>query len=158
MTARRKRFKLPAITPKELKEAVEWLWEHKCGCYHKLLWVDEDGREWDIVVGWLDWGRDKNETENEKSEDFKQFYREDEGEYESWYITGGIRFQTPNNGMTTDMDIDFLIPWFDTGDCYDLSIRINRPCKGRKFWRGNAAELNRYAREIRRMRKEFATE
>lgn len=152
MTARRKRFKLPAITPKELKEAVEWLWEKKCGCYHKCLWVDDIGREWDIVVGWMDWGRDKEDN------DFDTFYREDEGQYSSWYITGGIRFQTPNNGMTTDMDVDFMIPWFDTGDCYDLSFRVNRPGKGKSHWRSNAAQLNRYAREIRRMRKEFATE
>jgi len=158
MTTRnkRKRFRIPAITPKELKEAAEWLWEHKCGCYHKRLWVDEDGREWDIVVGWEDHGRDKNETEHEKAKDFEQFYREDDGEYESWYITGGIRYQTSNNGMQTDMDIDFLIPAFDTGDCYDLSTRINRPYKGRRFWRANAAELNRYARDIWKMRSEFA--
>lgn len=158
MTTRnkRKRFRIPAITPKELKEAAEWLWEHKCGCYHKLLWVGEDGREWDIVVGWLDWGRDRHEDELEKAMDCERFYREDDGENESWYVTGGIRYQTPNNGMQTDMDIDFMIPWFDTGDCYDLSTRINRPYKGRRFWRVNAAELNRYAREIYRMRKEFA--
>lgn len=144
---KRKRFRLPAITPKELKEAVEWLWENKCGCYHKRLWTD-DGREWDIVVGWHDHGR-------EKSNDFAYFYREDHGDLESWYITGGIRFQTPNNGMTTDMDIDFLIPWFPGGDCYDLSLDIRRPRGGKSYWRCDAAMLNAYAREIYRMRKEF---
>ena len=152
--AKRKRFRIPTITPKELKETVEWLWKNKCGCYHKLLWVDDVGREWDIVVGWMDWGRDKGAD----PEEFKEFYREDEGQWSSWFITGGIRLQTPNNGMTTDMDIDFLIPWFDTGDCYDLSFRVNRPYKGKSSWRSNAAQLNRYARDIWKMRKDFATE
>ena len=57
--------------------------------------------------------------------------------------------------MTTDMDMDFLIPWFNTGCCYDLSTKINRPYKGRQFWRINAAELNQYAREIWKMRNDF---
>lgn len=158
MTARRKRFKLPVITPKELKEVVEWLWENKCGCYHKCLWVDEGGREWDIVVGWHDRGRNSYDVWDDEL-----YYVDNEGDDQSWYITAGVLYQDPHNGMTTDMDIDFLMPVCNEyGDLYDMRFGISR----KENWRSQAAKLNRDAREmwswwkkeLKEARKELATE
>ena len=142
MARRRKRFKLPAITPKELKEDVQWLWENRKGggCCHMRLWEDEDGREWDIVVGWSDHGRNSYDERDDEL-----YYVDNEGDDQSWYITAGVLYQDPHNAMTTDMDIDFLMPVCNEyGDLYDTRFEISR----KDNWRSQAARLNRCAREM----------
>ena len=104
---------------KELKESVEWLYENKCGCSHwqfKLPngLVDEE-RNWFVVVGWSD-GFDEDE----------------EGYYSdgSCQICSKIGYQESGYDfyMQTDMDIDFLMPCFEDGDCYDTCSSIPKNC------------------------------
>lgn len=139
---KRKRFKLPVITPKKLKEFVAWLWENRDrgGCCRLKLWEDPDGREWDIVVGWHDRGRNSYD-----SNDDELYYVDNQGEYQSWYITAAVRYQDPGNAMQTDFDIDFLMPECNEyGDLYDTSFSVSRL----DGWRSQAAQLNRDAREM----------
>lgn len=39
------------ITAEEIKKAVEWLRKEQCGCYHKNLIRDDNGKKWCIVIG-----------------------------------------------------------------------------------------------------------
>lgn len=104
------------ITGKEVKDAVEWLWYNRedGGCYHKVVWTDDEtGREWCIVIGWSDGYDDKPEPDD---------YQDG-----TWRINWGVRYQERDNGMQCDMDIDFTIPYYkDTGDCYESGGCITR--------------------------------
>lgn len=91
-------MKVKRITGKEVKDAVEWLWKNKFGCYHFAVFTDEYGTEFDIVIGWSDYD-DGPCADNE-------FYYCDEGYRIAWKI--GV--QSPLNGMQTDFDIDFNYP------------------------------------------------
>ena len=135
---RKTRFKLPKITPDELRDTVNWLWSREAGCYHKKLWTDDIGREWDLVIGWHDYGAPYEGDE-------KRYYVQEK----TWYITFGFRYQTQNNVMQTDMDVDFMIPWFkDTGDCYDMYGSVTR-CTSYKDWRKMASAINADAKTFR---------
>lgn len=91
-------MKVKRITGKEVKDAVEWLWKNKFGCYHFAVFTDEDGVEFDIVIGWSDYG-DGPFADNE-------LYYCDDG----YRIAFKVGVQSPLNGMQTDFDIDFDYP------------------------------------------------
>lgn len=128
--------KIAKISATQFKDAVKWLWDGKedGGCFHLPFHTDpESGREWCYVIGWHDHGKPY------PGDDERYFVTED-----SWYITFGIRYQERNNGMQTDMDIDFTIPSFKDGDCYDLSFDVPRKPK----WGALATAARRMAREM----------
>ena len=118
------------ITGKQLKEAVEWLYENKCGCCHFHLLTDDKGREWSIVIGWSD-GFDENE----------------EGDFsdEGFHICSKIAFQEWNAGMQTDYDWDFKMPCYpNSNDICDTSTDIARDVE----WDSYAEFLNKEFKDV----------
>lgn len=97
---------------KDLKAAVKDLWETRDegGCYHWPIYYEENGQEWDVVLGWAE-GYDED----------PDIYYED-----GYAICASVRYQTANNGMQTDLNVDFLMPCNEDGDCWDADNTISK--------------------------------
>lgn len=78
--------KLKRVTGKWLKDCYRWLVEQDCGCCH-LVFGTTANHEVCVCVGWHDNGTDDGEV--------------------AWKIG----WQTFNNVMQTDFDVDFDMPW-----------------------------------------------
>ena len=129
------------ITAEQFKNAVTFLWDKQGGCFHLPFFFDgEKSREWCFVIGWSD-GYDTDP-------DPGYYQPKDEPSYR---IAAGIRYQGEDNGMQTDMDIDFLIPAFPDGDCYDLSFAVPKDSD----FSALATRLNEYAKTAMKLLKEF---
>lgn len=126
---------LKKITGKDIKEAVDWLWEHKQdgGCVHQVLGTTDDGTKLCFVVGWAE-GRDYGD-------DDKKYGYFDEG----YCISAKIGYQHRNNAMQTDYDWDFNMPYdLETGDVWDTSSYVPRDAD----WEREAADYNKEAQKI----------
>ena len=126
---------LKKITGKDIKEAVDWLWEHKQdgGCVHQVLETTNDGTKLCFVVGWskgVDYGGDEKEY----------------GYFDDGYcISAKIGYQHRNNAMQTDYDWDFNMPYdLETGDVWDTSSYVPRDAD----WEREAADYNKEAEKI----------
>lgn len=126
---------LKKITGKDIKEAVDWLWEHKQdgGCVHQVLETTNGGTKLCFVVGWSE-GTD---------------YGDDEKEYgyfdDGYCISAKIGYQHRNNAMQTDYDWDFNMPYdLETGDVWDTSSYVPRDAD----WEREAADYNKEAEKI----------
>lgn len=97
---------------RNLKDAVKDLWDNRDegGCYHWPIYYEEDGKEWDVVLGW-DEGYD---------EDPNIYYEN------GCAICASVRYQTAHNAMQTDLNIDFLMPCNEDGDCWDADVTVSR--------------------------------
>lgn len=128
---------LKKITGKDIKEAVDWLWEHKQdgGCVHQVLETTNDGTKLCFVVGWSK-GADYGDDE-------KEYGYEDEG----YYICSKIGYQHRNNGMQSDFEWDFPMPYNpETGDVWDTDTYV---AKGdEQSWQTDADMYNKEAEEI----------
>ena len=123
-------MKLPKITGKFVKEDVEWLKANDCGCCHFHL-TDTDNYRMHICIGWHDMGDGPKEDN-----------------YHHWVIAWKIGMETFNNGMQTDFDIDFLMPYDEkSGDVYDTESEIGE-ITTMKGWNALAAEMNKTAKEV----------
>jgi hypothetical protein len=78
--------RLKQVTGKWLKGCYKWLVEHDCGCCH-IVFGESGEHEVCVCVGWTDDG-----TKDGK-------------------VAWKIGWQTFNNAMQTDLDIDFDMPW-----------------------------------------------
>lgn len=128
-------MKLKKITGKDIKDAVDWLWEHKDegGCIHHVLGTTGDGTKLCFVVGWAN-GRDYGD-------DDKKYGYFDEG----YCISAKIGYQHSNNAMQTDYDWDFNMPYdLETGDVWDTSSYVPRDAD----WEREAADYNKEAQKI----------
>ena len=123
-------MKLPKITGKFVKEDVEWLKANDCGCCHFHL-TDTDNYRMHICIGWHDLGDGPKEKD-----------------YHNWKIAWKIGMETFNNGMQTDLDIDFIMPYDEkTGEVFDTEMTIEDDITTMKGWNALAAEMNRSAKE-----------
>lgn len=123
-------MKLPKITGKFVKEDVEWLKANDCGCCHFHL-TDTDNYRMHICIGWHDMGDGPKENN-----------------YSHWVIAWKIGMETFNNGMQTDFDIDFLMPYDEeSGDVYDTESEIGE-ITTMKGWNALASEMNKTAKEV----------
>ena len=102
------------IDAKTLKGFVECLKKEDCGCCHFKV-CDTETREIDICVGWHNYGDGPKENG-----------------YDNWKICWKIGMQKFNNGMHTDLDIDFDMPYdpvsgevFDTLEVIDCRSNLN---------------------------------
>lgn len=126
---------LKKITGKDIKEAVDWLWEHKegGGCIHHVLGTTDDGTKLCFVVGWAA-GRDYGD-------DDKKYGYFDEG----YCISAKIGYQHSNNAMQSDYEWDFNMPYdTETGDVWDTSSYVPRDAD----WEREAADYNKEAQKI----------
>ena len=103
---------------RDLEEAVKYLWDNRDegGCYHWPIYYEEDGKEWDVVLGWS-----KNyDIDDDMVEDFYV--------YDEWCICASVRYQTAHNAMQTDIDMDFLMPYpvNEYGDVWDDTVVVSR--------------------------------
>lgn len=121
---------LGRIDGKTLKGWVAWLREQDCGCCHKAVGLT-DLHEVDVCVGWHNYG------DGPKDKD-----------YANWKICWKIGWQTFNNGMQCDFDIDFDMPCpcNEQGDVYDTVSEIGE-IRSMKDWNRLAAEINRTAKD-----------
>jgi hypothetical protein len=123
--------RLGKIDGKTLKGWVAWLREKDCGCCHKAVGLT-DLHEVDVCVGWHDCGDGPKENG-----------------YRRWVVAWKIGWQTFDNGMQTDFDIDFDMPYpcNEQGDVYDTVSEIGE-IKSMKDWNRLAAEINRTAKDV----------
>ena len=121
--------KLPKIDGKTLKGWVEWLREQDCGCCHQKV-GDTARHEVDVCVGWHDYG----DGPKEKG-------------YANWKIAWKIGWQTFNNAMQCDLDVDFDMPYGESGDVYDTLSEVGEP-RTMKEWNALAAVINKTAKEV----------
>lgn len=121
---------LGKIDGKTLKGWVAWLREQDCGCCHKAVGLT-DLHEVDVCVGWHNYG------DGPKDKD-----------YANWKICWKIGWQTFNNGMQCDFDVDFDMPCpcNEQGDVYDTVSEIGE-IRSMKGWNRLAAEINRTAKD-----------
>lgn len=125
------RTKLGKIDGKTLKGWVAWLKKQDCGCCHRAIGLT-DLHEVDVCVGWHNYGDGPKEND-----------------YANWKICWKIGWQTFNNGMQTDFDIDFDMPWpcNEQGDVYNTVSEIGE-IRAIKDWNRLAAEINRTAKDV----------
>lgn len=126
---------LTKITGKDFKEAVDWLLKEKQGCVHQVLGRTDEGTELCLVIGWADLGYDLEEVKKNGYED------------EGYYICSKIGYQHRNNGMQSDFEWDFPMPYNpETGDVWDTDTYV---AKGdEQSWQTDADMYNKEAEEI----------
>ena len=97
---------------RDLEEAVKDLWDNRDegGCCHWPIYYEEDGKEWDVVLGWAE-GYD---------EDPNIYYEN------GCAICASVRYQDAHNAMQTDMNMDFLMPCNEDGDCWDADVTVSK--------------------------------
>ena len=123
--------KLGKIDGKTLKGWVAWLKDQDCGCCHRAIGLT-DKHEVDVCVGWHNYGDGPKENG-----------------YANWKICWKIGWQTFNNGMQCDFDLDFDMPWpcNEYNDVYDTVSEVGDP-KTMKEWDALARVINRTAKEV----------
>lgn len=126
---------LTKITGKDFKEAVDWLLKEKQGCVHQVLGRTDEGTELCLVIGWADIGYDLEEVKKNGYED------------EGYYICSKIGYQHRNNGMQSDFEMDFPMPYNpETGDVWDTDTYV---AKGdEQSWQTDADMYNKEAEKI----------
>ena len=135
-------MKLPKIKGKDVRDAVAWLKKADCGCYHFHL-TDTDNYRIHICIGWHDYGEGHIETSKDGSHPLQKWVEDPN----TWRISWKIGMETFDNGMQTDLDIDFFMPCDDNDNVYDTLSEIGEP-KTMKEWDAIAAEMNLSAKEV----------
>jgi hypothetical protein len=121
-------MKLRKIDGKTLRDWVAWLRAEDCGCCHMKL-GDTEFHEVDVCVGW-------HESEEEACGKCKPV----------WKVAWKIGWQPFNNGMQTDLDIDFDMPHDESG-VYDTLTEIG-DLKTMKEWNMLAFGINATAKKV----------
>lgn len=152
-------MKIRKITPKDLKTGIEWLWSNRKhgGCFHFVVWTEPDfiedvsptdynvvpnpnaGREYSIVIGWLEAGP--------YTEDDKKAYFVDG----DWALHTKIGYQNRNNVMSCDFGIDFDMPYGkEDGIVYDTCEILPRGPNGDEvgYYGSLAEDLNNQAKKV----------
>ena len=104
---------LRKVTGKWLKDAYNWLREHEDegGCYH-IGFGNSGSHEVCVCVGWT---------------------KRDYDGPEKWYVAWKIGWQTFNNAMQCDLDIDFSMPWNTKEYCDRMNAKLTKAEKKRGF-------------------------
>lgn len=105
------RKSLRKVTGKWLKQVYDELVEQDCGCAH-IPFSNTADHEVCVCVGWMDDGTEKGSV--------------------AWKIG----WQTFNNAMQTDLDIDFDMPWNTAVYCEKMNAQLKA--------RGELSKYNRY--------------
>lgn len=139
------RTKLPKIDGKTLKGWSEWLKEQDCGCCHMKI-GDTELHEVDICMGWHQYEEEGENKIPRKIGNTVVYARECKP---VWKIAWKIGWQDFDNGMQTDLDIDFDMPWpcNEYGDVYDTLSEVGEP-RTMKDWNRLAGEINKTARDV----------
>ena len=113
MKTKRRKIKGPLskITGKWLKKSFKWLVDENCGCC-SVNFAESGTHCISVCVGWMD-----NGTEN-------------------GCIAWKIGWQTFNNIMQADLDIDFDMPWNTEAYCEKMNAQLKA--------RGELSKHNRY--------------
>ena len=99
---------LKKVTGKWLKGSYKWLVDADCGCCH-IPFDTTANHEVCVCVGWHDVG---------------------EGQYAVAWKIGWQKF---NNGMQTDLDIDFDMPWNTKAYCDKMNAILKKEGKYGKY-------------------------
>lgn len=128
MKAKRRRIKGPLseVTGRWLRESYKWLVANDCGCCH-VDFAESGTHRISVCVGWMDVGAE-----------------------EGGCIAWKIGWQTFNNAMQTDFDIDFDMPRNTKEYCDRMNARLtaeerkrgDRYCEGDVYDTEEAIVLN----------------
>ena len=171
---------LGQVTGKWLKDAYNWLRKHEDegGCFH-IGFGNSGSHEVCVCVGWTKVDVDDGPGEPVKVGNSTMYTHKS---HEEWHPAWKIGWQTFNNAMQCDFDIDFSMPWntkeycdrmnakltkaekkrgvrYCEGDVYDTEEIIElkpsgRAPKGYRNWDALAAFIRKTAKEV----LEFARE
>jgi hypothetical protein len=111
------RESLRKVTGKWLKQTYAELVKEDCGCAH-IPFANTAHHEVCVCVGWSDDGRGS------------------QAEGPHYSVAWKIGWQTFNNAMQTDLDIDFDMPWNTEAYCEKMNAQLKA--------RGELSKYNRY--------------
>lgn len=100
------RKRLNKVTGKWVKGCYKDLEKEGCGCCH-LTFGDSGNHEICVCVGWHNLGDGPEEED-----------------HDHWVIAWKIGWQTFDNGMQTDLDIDFDMPWNTKEYCDKMNAKL----------------------------------
>ena len=98
---------LAKCTGRWLKGCYKWLVKKDCGCCHLVIGTTAKHNV-SVVVGWTDCG---------------------EGTYK---VAWKIGWQTFNNTMQTDLDLDFDMPWNTKAYCDKMNAKLTKEERKRR--------------------------
>lgn len=118
----RRNRQLAKVTGKWIKEACHWLWDNKKlgGCYH-IPFANSGHHEVCVCVGWT--GIDVDDGPGETVTAGKCKIQTFKGHTED-RVAWKIGWQTFNNYMQTDLDIDFDMPWNTKEYCDKMNAKL----------------------------------
>ena len=105
MNTKCKRRQSPHVTGHEIRDWVKWLLENQEGCCHKRLRFGERNVLC-VSVGWRQYEDFDGSSEVIEGNDFNPRERK-----LGWKVVAELGFQSYNNIMQTDLDVDFQLPW-----------------------------------------------
>ncbi len=108
-----KRKRSPHVTGREIRDWAKWLLEHQEGCCHKPLRFGERN-ELCVCVGWRNVGDSDPDPDNPGC----WIHRD------KWMVVAELGFQSYRNGMQTDLDIDFKLPWNTRAFCDRMNAKL----------------------------------
>lgn len=90
--------------------AVKDMIQHKEGCYHWHLGIDNNKNNWAIVLGW------ENGFEENK---------DDEASDGTWHLCAKVAYQPNNSIMQCDYNIDWIMPHDEkSNDIWDTDTTV----------------------------------
>ena len=122
---------LKYVTGKTVKGWYEWLRANDCGC-RSVYFEGNDKYRYCVCMGWHDYGDGPEEKD-----------------YANWKICWKIGWQTFDNGMQCDFDVDFDMPGpcNEQGDVYDTLEEVGE-IKTMKDWNRLASAVNKAVKEV----------
>lgn len=117
---RRTDKRLRQVTGKWLKDCHRWLVEHDCGCCH-IVFGESGTHEVCVCVGWTNVDVDDGPREPFKVGKCTIYPRKS---HEEWRVAWKIGWQTFDNAMQTDFDIDFGMPWNTEEYCKKMNAKL----------------------------------
>lgn len=113
MKTKRHKLKGPLseVTGRWLRESYRWLVANDCGCRH-VAFAESGTHRISVCIGWSSKGP------------------------EAYVVAWKIGWQTFDNAMQTDLDLDFDMPWNTEAYCKKMNARLKE--------KGGLNEYNRY--------------
>lgn len=128
---------LKRVTGKWLKDTYKWFVDHEDqgGCAH-IGFMNTANHEVCVCVGWTKIDVDDGPGEPVKVRNCTMYTHKS---HEEWRVAWKIGWQKFDNGMQTDLDIDFDMPWNTKAYCDKMNAKLTKEEKrrGTKYREGD---------------------